>query len=135
MSKIYVASKFENRGLVASVMKDLREMGHEVMSDWTLDNPDADERQLRDYAQRDVDAVKACNVYLGIFTEDFDYKGSLVELGLAMGAGASCFIVGDFIDAGIFIHYPLIQRFKTLPEFWAYEKSWLRNPIPSGGVR
>lgn len=95
--KVYVASKFENKDVVRSVHRLLRDLGHEVTMDWTIH--DAGSRRglelavfLQMCAHQDEKGVRDAHV---LFLIDHPAcKGAYTELGIAIGTNKHIIIVG-----------------------------------------
>lgn len=117
--KIYVASKFEERQLVRRVQNALILMGHEITLDWT-DHKYEDGGYPDEYSQDDVDGVKRADLYVGIFVNEHQYMGSLVEMGIALGCSIPVDIIGHEIDRCIFVHHPFVRTFDKVDDFVDY---------------
>ena len=96
MKKVYIASKFSSRYRLRPIKFQLQKLGFEVLSDW-IDNNPLDETLGGDYdsignhpdashdiAQRDIDQVLACDIFI-IDTQDMSPTGGReCELGMAL---------------------------------------------------
>lgn len=109
--KFYVASKFENTARVREVIQELTQMGYYNTYDWTY----SDGRN-KNQAYLDLNGVLAADFLVGIFEEEYHYKGALVEMGVAIAQGIPIFILGDFIDRMIFMELDSIQKIKSLKD-------------------
>lgn len=97
--KVYIASKFSSRYRLRPIKFQLQKLGFSVLSDW-IDNNPLDEQIGGDYdsipnhlqasheiAQRDIDQVKECDIFI-IDTQDISSTGGReCELGMALIAG------------------------------------------------
>ena len=117
--RVYVAGKWEEREAVKKLQQALIKMGHTITVDWTGHEID-DEGYPLTYAQDDVRGVQEADAYVGRFLKENNYKGALVELGVALGLNKQVYIIGHAIDSCLFVHHFLVRIFDTEPEFLAY---------------
>ncbi len=110
--KLYIAGKWEDRSRVAEIMRICRGIGIEITCDWT-DHKYSDEAYPRQYCMDDLDGIRNCDLYLGIFVADYHYRGALVEMGIALGIGIPVWLFGDKQDDCIFSHHPSVRKFKS----------------------
>ena len=105
--RVYVAGKFEDASRVRIVQADLKDMGFEISFDWTHD-PEAGPTQ----AMNDYNGVMNADVVVCVFEKDYDYCGSLVEMGIALGAGKPVFVLGNapVTRRNIFMNHPNVFR-------------------------
>ena len=119
--RIYVAGKFEDRENVRRIQNALRELGHTITFDWTTD-----EFRNREATTKDIllctEGAKSADVYVGLFEKSLPYKGALVEMGVCLGLGKECCIIGHAIDSCIFCFHSLVKRFGNKEEFLVYAK-------------
>ena len=80
--RFYVGSKFEERLKVRWLMDRLEDLGHEITFDWTTEHYQNKEETPED-AEECIHGVFDAHAYVGLFIEDYHYKGALVELGVA----------------------------------------------------
>lgn len=114
--RIYVSGKWEDREAVRELQKALIKMGHEITVDWTYHEKD-DVGYPRTYAQDDIWGVRDAQVYVGLFLKENNYKGALVELGVALGLmDKRVYIIGHAIDSCLFIHHPLVTQVESIEE-------------------
>lgn len=99
MLKVYIASKFSSRYRLRPIKFKLQKLGFHVLSDW-IDNNPLDETLGGDYdsignhpdashdiAQRDIEQVKECDIFI-IDTQDVSPTGGReCELGMALMDG------------------------------------------------
>jgi hypothetical protein len=130
-SKIYLASRFPRHEEMASYAIVLRNMGHEITSEWhDLDT----QHKMRDgdpeveFNQRlafnDQQGIFKCEVFVN-FTEDSVNPppgsargGRHVELGLAIGYGKAVIVAGP--RENVFHYLPEVLHFPTIEEWLAY---------------
>jgi nucleoside 2-deoxyribosyltransferase len=116
--KVYVAGKFQEKERVRRVQALVREYGHEITCDWTVEDDSLfDGEALRAYwrrcAQDDVAGVRACDAL--ILLPHARGKGLWVELGIALALNKRVIVVGFDGDDS---HQPCI--FCKLPQVeWA----------------
>lgn len=117
--KIYVAGKYQDRDRVRVVYQILREHGHEITLDWTNHNiypNDAVAEKLSGFAQDDVSGVLSADLFIGLMTIPYEYKGLWVEMGIALGKGIPVYIIGNAGDSCIFTNHPLVKKFTEIFE-------------------
>ena len=114
--KLYVAGKWEERLNVKLLMVRLKSIGHEITMDWT-DSKYEDEAYPVEYSIADIDGVYAADMYAGLFVRPYQYRGALVEMGVALGLRIPCAIIGHQIDSCIFVHHPLVTQYDSTTDF------------------
>ena len=115
--KIYVASKFNERLKVRWLMDKLEDMGHEITFDWTTEHYQHKE-ETREDAKECMNGVLLSDAYVGMFLEDYHYKGALVELGIALTIDIPVYVIGHAMDSCIFTK--LTHKFETETEFLSF---------------
>jgi len=116
MTIFYIAGKWEEREQIREIQKALIEKGHEITCDWTYHEKD-DPGYPVTYAVEDIEGVKNCDVYVGVFVSDLNYKGALVEMGAALATFKTVCIIGHAIDSCLFREHPLVGWYDTVEEF------------------
>ncbi len=111
--KFYVASKWENKEEVRKLMYVLIEHGHTITEDWTHSTEENNEKA----ASADFKGVHDCDVFIGLFDKPYQYKGALVEFGMALAFYKPVVVIGHGIDDQTFIHLPLIRLMNTVEDF------------------
>lgn len=104
--RIYVAGKWEERERVRTIMALLRTVGHTITHDWTRN----DERMSRESARGDLNGVVSAEAVVFLAEHDLPYKGSLVEVGIAIGRNIPVYVLGNACDSCIFWQLPLVQK-------------------------
>ena len=117
--RFYIAGKWEEREAVKGLMLALEWMGHSITVDWTI-HETSDKGYPQQYAIDDVEGVKQCDVYVGRFINKNNYKGALVEMGIALGLDKQVWIIGHAIDSCIFTQYPGVLPFEGDDEVLSY---------------
>jgi hypothetical protein len=107
--KLYVAGKYEHRFKVKMLMRFLRQYKHEITMDWTVGLP-TDVGYPLTNCLADVKGVQGADVYVGVFIEDYIYKGAYVEFGIALGLNKPCVLIGHAADTCIFTAHPLVTH-------------------------
>lgn len=102
---IYVAAKWEDRLRARVYMHLLEDAGHTITYDWT-ECTDFSPAQ----ASRDKQGVMEADALVFIAVDNLNYKGALVEMGIAVGRGIPIYIVGKAIDECLFTVLPEIRR-------------------------
>jgi hypothetical protein len=89
-------------------MKRLREQGHTITYDWT-----GVEQESSAQAELDRDGVLDAEVLVMLAgrPNQYQFKGTWVEFGIAAGKGIPIFVVGDGADACIFSRLPNVRKF------------------------
>lgn len=113
--KIYVAGKWSDRDYVKQIMKTLESKGHTITCDWTHHKYE-DEAAPQKYCQDGVLGVITAEVYVGVFAHEYNYRGALVEFGIALGHGKPCVFLGHQQDGCIFSNHPLVVVVNTIEE-------------------
>lgn len=116
---IFVSGKFEDRKAIQYLQQELIKLGHTISEDWTY-HEYTDKGYPVDYAVDDIEGIKHCDVYVGRFVADYNYKGALVELGATLSLNKKCYIIGHAIDSCIFINHPLVRTFDDDNQFLRY---------------
>ena len=115
--KFYVCGKYSERKQIRIIMDELEKMGHEITCDWT---PHTDMNKAEGYAIDDIWGVVDADAVIAIMLNKNDYKGLWVEVGAALGNIIPVYIVGNAGDSCIFVHHPLVKKFPTLFDLYAY---------------
>lgn len=109
--RLYVASKFENVGPVREIQDFASSIGYTITKDWTKSGP-----PTKQEAEEDLYGVQSCDVFVGIFDKEYEYKGAVFEMGVAYNSGASVIILGDWLDKMVFMLLPGITKVATMQE-------------------
>ena len=113
--KVYLAGKYQDKERCSDIMRLLEDEGDTITCDWTH-HKYSDEAYPKQYCQDDLDGVKACDVFVGVFLDAFDYRGALVEFGIALGLDKKIVLLGHAIDSCIFTHHPDIIKVENVGE-------------------
>lgn len=121
--KVYVAGKFAERRKVKSFMNQIKHFDCEITCDWTKHvAPEAILNKTEwtykghTYAQEDLKGVKDCKLLVALL-DDYRlfYKGSWIEVGIAIGLNKMILLVGEDIET-VFMGLPNVRTVKTLDE-------------------
>ncbi|WP_409294653.1 group-specific protein [Peribacillus sp. SCS-26] len=82
--KFYIASSFNNIGLVRELARELRADSHIHTYDWTKNSPADSFAELKRIGEEEKQAVWESDVFILILPGG---KGSHIELGMAIGQG------------------------------------------------
>ncbi len=115
MKAIYVAGKWQERERIRGIHRALRGLGHKITVDWTGHEED-DTEFPSGYAVEDVRGVQNADLFIGLFANKHEYKGALVEMGVALGLNIPVYIIGHAIDSCVFSAHPLVHTFDSLDE-------------------
>ena len=106
--KIYVAGKFEDHDECRKIMDSLEQAGHVITCDWTVhyfsDKKCPKERRLKEHCLDDINGVKNCDCLVFNALNERNYRGALVEMGIAIGLNKPVLVLGHGIDNCIFIY-------------------------------
>lgn len=108
--KVYVATKWENRVRAKYVMQWLRENGHQVTFDWTVSDQESVEG-----ATSDMMGVLQSEIMVVLAEDDYAFRGTYVEFGMAVAAGLPVIIVGPYFQ-NIFDKMSQVSRVKLLAD-------------------
>src|SRR4051812_27671723 len=103
--KLYVAAKWEDRPRARVIMDRLIAAGHTITYDWTR----AEQFSIAQ-ACHDKQGVMDADALVFIAEHDYAFKGAYVELGMAVARGIPIYILGEAINACIFILLPEVHR-------------------------
>ena len=104
MSRVYVAGKWEDREKVRRVQARLRALGDTITHDWT------NSREIdREEALRDIEGVKQCDMLVAVLSEEYNHRGTWVEIGAALALGRPVYIIGNGGPC-IFTAHPLVTH-------------------------
>lgn len=91
MTKIYIASSWDNREIVKHTMDALELRGHEITEDWTTHvYPELGE----EYSLKDIKGINECNVFIMMLSSTKSF-GKAFEMGYAYAEGKPIFVIGD----------------------------------------
>jgi hypothetical protein len=98
--RVYVASRLSDEGIanVREMYRLLKEAGHEITLDWTVETAEGKGgKELEDYlidcAERDLDAVRRADALIFIHIENVQMRGAYIEAGAALGLGKPVIVV------------------------------------------
>ncbi len=116
--RVYCAGKWEEKERVRIVQDILIADGHTITFDWTRAEEAPPEGELRAHVLRahainDHWGVRTSDLYVGLFEKDLQYRGTFAEMGIAMGCGKPCIIIGPFAKRGVFSYHPLVVAWFT----------------------
>ncbi len=121
--KYYVAGKWQERDKIKDIMELLKKNGHEITCDWTLHEFDKNIgvigtiSQLCHYACEDLVGIDNAETCVFIFENDFKYRGTLVEFGMALALDKHIVIIGHQQDSCIFVNMKGIDKYNTFLEY------------------
>ena len=106
--RVYVAAKYAPEPIARAreVMAQLILAGHIITYNWTTN-----EQVNAQQARYDLDGVLSAHALVVIAEQDLRYVGTLVEFGIALGAGIPIYVIGQALDEKcIFMKLPHIHR-------------------------
>lgn len=116
--RIYVAGSWLEKPRIQEIMRELRDAGHGITFDWT-ENHDKQRSLCGIDAEMDMDGVRRCQAFVGVFEEDHKYQGALLEMGAALVQNKPVFLLGHAIDSCIFTYMWNVRQYVTLAELIA----------------
>ncbi len=114
--KFYIASRTARTGEVRRIYDLLKNRGHEITVDWTLQNisrPYAtNARQAREHSIQDIQGVRDSDIF--VLISDRAGTGMYTELGVAISSHIDkrkpiIYIIGNHLDKSIFYFHPSIN--------------------------
>lgn len=114
--KIYVAGKYQERQYARFLMNRLEEVGHTITCDWTDQATYPPDYITFRNPVDDINAIRDCDIYVGIFQNKHNYRGALVEMGAALISGKPTYILGKAEESCVFMKHPLVRIFNTEEE-------------------
>jgi nucleoside 2-deoxyribosyltransferase len=116
--KFSVSGKIGSDNDVKSVMKALKDAGHQITFDWTtvehLRPYDENSFASREVAIKEAKGVKDADIFVLIAHNKG--VGMYVELGIAIGVGIPIRVVTNIESRTMFFHHPLIKRVRSVKE-------------------
>jgi nucleoside 2-deoxyribosyltransferase len=116
--KFFVSGKVGDDNITKTVMKALKNAGHEITFDWTtiehLRPYDENATACRDAAVSESRGVKNADV-LVIIAHNKGI-GMYVELGIAIGLGIPIRVVTKVESQTMFFHHPLVKKVSDIDE-------------------
>lgn len=118
--KIYVAASMPRVQEAHTLSEKLKEYGHVITSYWH--NTDVNSQKSKDYhypdkAQRDKDAVEACDVFIELVGDSGKSRGGRhCELGLALAWKKQIILIGGDDDC-IFTWLPGLTKIESIEKF------------------
>ncbi len=116
--KFFVSGKVGNDNIAKSLMKALKDAGHEITFDWTniehLRPYDKNGARSREAAISECSGVKDADVLVIIAHEKG--VGMYVELGMALGVGIPVRVVTKDESRTMFFHHPLVKKVNSIEE-------------------
>ncbi len=103
--RVYVASKFEDRARASQIMNRLTAVGHVVTHDWTQSS-----QFSMAQAHHDREGVMTAEALVIIAERDYPFRGTYVELGMALARGIPIYLLGEAMNACIFVLLPEVHR-------------------------
>ncbi len=86
-------------------MDRLRAAGHEIAFDWTISTQFSTAQ-----AHHDREGVMAADALVVIAELDYPFRGTYVELGMALARGIPIYLLGEAMNACIFVLLPEVHR-------------------------
>jgi nucleoside 2-deoxyribosyltransferase len=109
--KIYIAGKWTSKQDIQQKMQQLKLLGHEITHDWT-----SNDGTLQESAILDINGVKNADIVIAVMDDPvYPYRGTLCEIGCALGLGKKVFVYGgtnpeiSTFYKVCFVHHPLVN--------------------------
>ncbi len=117
MASFYIASKFDNKEQVLTLIKTLEKMGHTITYKWVL-QPMSYMEDAPQQAQLDYLGVRTCENFVALLDKLFKpHVNTYVELGIALGSDKRIFVVGTYDKTCIFTRMDNITRYDNVTKF------------------
>jgi hypothetical protein len=123
--KVYIAAKLENRQEVERIIKLIRDKNHEIIIDWTKDEPinkpyENNIQVAKERTIRDVSGIKNSDAFI-LLTDEGTNKGMYIELGVAIDSNIrtgkpKIYVTDKNIHNSIFYYHPSIKIIKNIQE-------------------
>jgi len=125
--KIYVASKVRH----AAKWLKMRTNGLPISSTWIDEAGEGASPSLESLAIRCIEEARDADAVLFYTSKDDDaQKGSLLEVGAALGALRPILIVGDGLGLGkTFSYHPLVEQNREIDEAFGWAERDLMGPL------
>ena len=107
--RIYVATKWEEATRAQAVMALLRDRGHVITYDWTVQEQESAQQAIADCEG----VVSADLVILLLENPLLPYRGTWVELGIALAAQKPVLVFAPKSLPCLFLQHPLVRRVLT----------------------
>ena len=107
--RVYIATGFKLQNRYKEIKKELENLGHTITHDWT-----GAEEINKEQAQLDFKGVIDCDFLVGIFEDEYKYKGAICEVGMAIALYKPVFILGDWLDSLIFMELDNVSKIKSV---------------------
>ncbi len=118
---MYIAGEYEDRERVKATINLLESLGHEITFDWTPYEDDCLPEKGEWLARHSIESVKRADAYIGLYLDDYKYRGALVEMGTALGFKKPCYLIGDsWVKDCLFMSHPLVRKFDRIVDFLAF---------------
>ena len=122
--KVYLAARYTRKDEIAQYVKLFEAVGIKVTSTWMTEPhggqvqlADVRDDQLREYALRDLEEIKAANIFI-LFSESDQTAnrrgGRHVEHGYALALGKPILVVGP--RENIFHYLDNVEHYETIDE-------------------
>ncbi len=119
MASFYVATKFENKANDLALMNKLEAMGHSI-SHKCVYQTEAYTVDKAQQAELDYLGVMRCDILVMLVDKHFEpHVNTYVELGIALGAGKTIYVIGRHDETCIFSWMPGIIRLDTTKQLLA----------------
>jgi len=114
--KIYVATKFQEKEKALGIIKELKELGHEISCDWTTHKsikPYQNNQELaKRYSQEDINGVLNCDIFILIIDDELG-GGMNIELGAAIASNLKSgkpkiYVIGKY-EKSMFAFHPSVK--------------------------
>lgn len=109
---LYVAGRWSDRQVVRNIMMALTKAGHHITLDWTNGEDNFAPKHLRMVSWNDVLAIKKSEALIMVFTGEHEYRGSLVEMGIALSQLLPIYFIGKVpqrLKKCPFIYHPWVK--------------------------
>lgn len=93
--RVYVSGKFEERTAIRKIMDAIEKNGHTIVHDWTQEDVCETDRDRRERAMMCLLSIPKAEVMVVVMYTNAPYKGTYVEMGIALAANVPIYILGN----------------------------------------
>src|SRR3989344_1205879 len=124
--KIYIASAFTEKELVAQLFERAKSLGFEIAGDWTIHRlvkPYEENKEIsKQYAEEDISSVRNSDVFILLSNQEGS-TGAHVEFGAALALAKEkgkpkIYVVGDHTSRSLFYYHHLVNIRKDIEDIF-----------------
>ena len=110
---VYVAGNFRyDRYTVTDIAGVFEDHGYHITYKWYAEM--APSKQAK--AAADLQGVLSADTLIVLMRQHRNYRGTWVEIGVALAAGMSVYMIGSVNSDLVFLHLPAVRSFEDFPD-------------------